>query len=176
FMITKDIRKEVSETNAKSQVATVKNLILTETKEENIYWELYAEKGSYDSKAGNVILENAMGNFYNSENEVVLSFKSNLGTYNEQTKAIVLRGDALIVAHDGSSIKSDEIVYNNKREDITARGNVVVNRNQELISTADSAHFDRELTFFEISGNTKTNIFSKNGTDTQKLVNQAEEQ
>ena len=36
---------------------TVGNLILTETKDEKVYWELYAKKGSYDSSTGLVVLE-----------------------------------------------------------------------------------------------------------------------
>lgn len=171
FTVTKDIRKPQAASEAKKQVVTVKNLILTETKEGNIYWELYAAKGSYDSKTGDVILTDATGNFYNSENEVVLSFESDLGVYSEETKKIVLTGNTFVVAHDGSSIKADEIVFQGKGEDILAKGNVIVNRNQDFISTADEAKFNSELTFFEISGKTQTNVYSKEGVKPQELTN-----
>lgn len=171
FTVTKDIRKPNAEQNAKNQVVTVKNLVLTETKEGDIYWELYAAKGSYDSKTGDVILTDATGNFYNSDNEVVLSFESNLGTYSENTKTIILRGDTLVVAHDGSSIRADEIIFKGQDEDITASGNVIVNRNRDFVSTAEKARFNSELTFFEISGKTQTNVYSKDDAKPLELTN-----
>ena len=172
FTVTKDIRKSQKKGEKKgeqSQVATVKNLILTETKDGAIYWELYAQKGSYNSQTGDVILTNATGNFYDENNKVVLSFESDLGTYDEKTKVIVLRGHTFIVAHDGSAIKADEIVWKGSDEDIIAKGNVIVNRNKDFISTANRARFNSELTFFEITGDTQTNVYSTDDDTPQQL-------
>src|SRR5699024_12833262 len=98
------------------------------------------------SSKGTVILDNATGNFYNTDNEVVLSFESDLGTYNEETKQITLRGNTLVVAHDGSSIRADEIIFKGKGEDIIAKGNVVVSRNEDFVSYATQARLDRKST------------------------------
>lgn len=173
FVVTKDIRNsQKTEKGAeKNQVVSVKNLVLTETKDEEIYWELYAVKGSYDSSKGTVILDNATGNFYNTDNEVVLSFESDLGTYNEETKQITLRGNTLVVAHDGSSIRADEIIFKGKGEDIIAKGNVVVSRNEDFVSYANQARFNSELTFFEISGKAQTNVYSEDEVKPQELTN-----
>lgn len=173
FVVTKDIRnsQKTEKGTEKNQVVSVKNLVLTETKDEEIYWELYAVKGSYDSSKGTVILDNATGNFYNTDNEVVLSFESDLGTYNEETKQITLRGNTLVVAHDGSSIRADEIIFKGKGEDIIAKGNVVVSRNEDFVSYANRARFNSELTFFEISGKTQTNVYSEDEVKPQELTN-----
>lgn len=173
FVVTKDIRnsQKAEKGTEKNQVVSVKNLVLTETKDEEIYWELYAVKGSYDSSKGTVILDNATGNFYNTDNEVVLSFESDLGTYNEETKQITLRGNTLVVAHDGSSIRADEIIFKGKGEDIIAKGNVVVSRNEDFVSYANQARFNSELTFFEISGKTQTNVYSEDEVKPQELTN-----
>ena len=173
FVVTKDIRnsQKTEKGTEKNQVVSVKNLVLTETKDEEIYWELYAVKGSYDSSKGTVILDNATGNFYNTDNEVVLSFESDLGTYNEETKQITLRGNTLVVAHDGSSIRADEIIFKGKGEDIIAKGNVVVSRNEDFVSYANQARFNSELTFFEISGKTQTNVYSEDEIKPQELTN-----
>ncbi len=173
FTVTRDIRKtsKHDSVNSKSQVVNVKNLILTETKEEEIYWELYAAKGAYDSATGTVILSNATGNFYNSNQKVVLSFESDVGTYDEATKKIVLKGNTLVVAHDGSSIRADEITFTGSDDDIVAKGNVVVSRNSDFISTANEARFNSELTFFEINGNTQTNVYSDKDILPQELTN-----
>lgn len=173
FVVTKDIRnsQKTEKGTEKNQVVSVKNLVLTETKDEEIYWELYAVKGSYDSSKGTVILDNATGNFYNTDNEVVLSFESDLGTYNEETKQITLRGNTLVVVHDGSSIRADEIIFKGKGEDIIAKGNVVVSRNEDFVSYANQARFNSELTFFEISGKTQTNVYSEDEVKPQELTN-----
>ena len=173
FVVTKDIRnsQKTEKGTEKNQVVSVKNLVLTETKDEEIYWELYAVKGSYDSSKGTVILDNATGNFYNTDNEVVLSFESDLGTYNEETKQITLRGNTFVVAHDGSSIRADEIIFKGKGEDIIAKGNVVVSRNEDFVSYANQARFNSELTFFEISGKTQTNVYSEDEVKPQELTN-----
>lgn len=170
FTVTRDIRKDKTGSHAKNQVVTVKNLILTETKEGKLYWELYAAKGSYESGTGNVILTDATGNFYSSDNKVALSFESDIGTYNEVTKQIALRGNTLVVAHEGSSIRADEIVWKGSDEDIVAKGNVLVMRGKDFVSTADSARFNSELTFFEISGKTTTSIYDEDSNKTKKLI------
>ena len=99
-----------------------------------------------------------------------------MGTYDEKTKVIVLRGHTFIVAHDGSSIKADEIVWRGSDEDILAKGNVIVNRNTDFISTANAARFNSELTFFEISGDTQTNVYSTDSDTPQKLIEQTGEE
>ncbi len=164
YVVTSDIRKSQKagavDADIKRQVISVKNLVLTETKDERIYWELYAKKGNYDSKTGDVVLEQATGNFYNSDNEVVLSYESDLGTYSEKTKKIVLEGNVLVVAKDTSSIKADTISFTGKEDDIIAKGNVFVKRGKDFTATSESARFNSDLTFFEISGNTVTKVYS----------------
>lgn len=170
FVVTKDIRKDKTGKHAKNQVVTVKNLILTETKEGRIYWELYAAKGNYESGTGKVTLTDATGNFYNEKNEVVLSFESDIGTYVESSKEITLQGNTHVVAYEGSSIKADEIIWQGSDEDILANGNVYVTRGEDFVSVADKARFNSKLTYFEISGKTETNIFDKKGTKPQSLT------
>ncbi len=168
YTVTKDVAK-VQKSGAHNQVVSVKNLILTETKEEKIYWELYAEKGSYDSKSGEVVLTNPTGNFYKPDNEVAMSFESDLGSYSENTKKIILSGNTLVAAYDGSSIKADRIIIQSKQDDIIAEGNVVVTRNQDFVSYADKARFNSGLTFFEISGKTRTDVYTNEGSKPQEL-------
>ena len=94
WIVTKDIRSNSVSDDIKSRRITVGNLILTETKDEKVYWELYAKKGSYEATTGLVVLENAMDNFYNKENEVVLSVESSRGTYKEDEKIGKVKGNA----------------------------------------------------------------------------------
>ena len=77
----------------KNQTAIVKNIIVTETQNEKRYWEFYAKSGEYNSQHNQVKLHDVIGNFYNKDEQVVVSFKSNNGQYDEQTKEVVLSGD-----------------------------------------------------------------------------------
>ena len=140
WIVTKDIRSNSVSDEVKNRRVTVGNLVLTETKDEKVYWELYAKKGSYEATTGLVVLENAMGNFYNKENEVVLSVESSRGTYKEDEKIITLEGDTLIVAKDGYSIQADKIVWKGRDEDIVASGNVLVKSKDMFEARSEKAY------------------------------------
>ncbi len=161
WWVTRDIRKDTEKALNQGQRVEVKNLILTESKDNKKYWELYAKKGEYDSTGGTVILKEIVGNFYDKDEKVVLSFHSPEGSYIESEKTIQLEGDTLIVAKDGSSIRANEFVWKGQDEDITAEGNVVINRNNELVTSSEKAIFNSELTYFKIVGKSKTNIYEK---------------
>ncbi len=170
WFVTRDIRKNVSGALNQSQKVIVKNLILTETKEQKKYWELYAKTGAYESSNKVVILTEIIGNFYDKDNNVALSFESPLGTYEDLTKTVTLQGETLIVSKDGSSILADKIEWGGKNSDIIATGNVRIKRNKELATTSEKAVFNSDLTFFKIIGNSKTMLFAKDG-EKQKDLN-----
>lgn len=170
FIVTKEIRNPEHGKNAKNQSVSVKNLILTETKDDKIYWELYAEKGNYESKDGTVILTAPTGNFYNDNNEVVMSFRSDLGYYFEEKKTIILKGNTLVVANEGSEVSADQITIKGKDEDIIASGNVIFQKGEDFMTNSNKARFNSELTFFEISGKTETKIYTKDTSKTKILT------
>ncbi len=159
WIVTKDIRSNSVSDEVKNRRVTVGNLVLTETKDEKVYWELYAKKGSYEATTGLVVLENAMGNFYNKENEVVLSVESSRGTYKEDEKIITLEGDTLIVAKDGYSIQADKIVWKGRDEDIVASGNVLVKSKDMFEARSEKAIFNYYFTKFRIEGKCISSIF-----------------
>ena len=170
WFVTRDIRKNVSGALNQSQKVIVKNLIFTETKEQKKYWELYAKTGAYESSNKVVILTEIIGNFYDKDNNVALSFESPLGTYEDLTKTVTLQGETLIVSKDGSSILADKIEWGGKNSDIIATGNVRIKRNKELATISEKAVFNSDLTFFKIIGNSKTMLFSKDGEKQEELI------
>lgn len=161
WWVTREIRKNTEGALNQSQQVEITNLVLTETKDGKKYWELYAKTGDYDSANGTVILKEIVGNFYDKKEQVVLSFQSPQGSYLESEKIITLRGETLIVAKDGSSITANKFVWKGQDEDIVASDNVVINRNNELITQSEQAVFNSELTYFKIKGKAKSNIFEK---------------
>ena len=161
WWVTKDIRDTDSKTLS-GQKLEVKNLFLTETKEHKKYWEMYAKKGYYSSTDGTVTLIDIIGNFYNEKEEVIMSFRSDEGRYNEKTKEIHMTGNIYVVSREGSAVQADEFIWMSKEEFIKAKGNVKINRNNDIITSSEKAYFSTDLTRFKIEGNSVTKVYEKN--------------
>ncbi len=160
FNITKTVRKNSDSANMKNQHAIVKNIVVTETQDEKKYWEFYAKSGEYNSENNSVKLYEVIGNFYDKNEEVVVSFKSQSGKYDEKTKEVVLFGDNLFVGKNGSQLYADHIVWKGKDSDIHADGNVQFIQENKLVSKAKRAIFNSTLTNFKILDNTVTKIYA----------------
>ena len=144
----------------KNQRAIVKNIIVTETQEEKKYWEFYAKSGEYNSEFNSILLNDLIGNFYDKNGEVVVSFKSNKGTYDEKSKKVVLNGENLFVGKNGSQLYADELIWQGQDKDILANGNVQYIQDNKIITKSQKAIFNSNLTNFRIIGKTKTQLFA----------------
>ena len=161
WWVTKDIRSNDSQ-SLSGQKLEVKNLFLTETKEHKKYWEMYAKKGYYSSLDGTVTLVDIIGNFYDENEKVIMSFRADEGRYNEKTKEIHMIGNIYVVAHEGTSVRADEFIWKGKDEFIKAQGNVKINKNNDIITTSERAYFNTDLTNFRVEGSSVTKVFEKN--------------
>jgi len=141
------------------QEALINGIILTETKDEHKYWEIYGETGAYDSDNGVAMLDNCIGNFYDSENQVSMSFESTKGTYNENKKQIILYQDTHIVIKDGTSLEADRVTWSGSDSPVYASGNVRITRNNEFLATADSVEISPEYERFKISGKAVSKLY-----------------
>ncbi len=160
WFITRTVRKNSDDESMKNQHAIVKNIIVTETQDEKKYWEFYAKSGEYNSEYNSVLLNDVIGNFYDKEGNVVVSFKSNKGTYDEKTKKVILNGDNLFVGKDGSQLFADELIWQGEDKDILANGNVQFIHDNKLVAKSKRAVFNSTLTNFKIMDNTKTKIYA----------------
>ena len=160
WFITKTVRKNSTDKSMKNQHAIVKNIIVTETQDEKKYWEFYAKSGEYNSENNSVQLNEVIGNFYNKNEVVVVSFKSNKGTYDEKTKKVILNGDNLFVGSDGSQLYADELIWQGQDKDILANGNVQYIQDNKIVTKAQKAVFNATLTNFKVIGKTKTELFA----------------
>ena len=142
----------------------MKNIIVVETQEEKKYWEFYAKEGEYNSDNNSILLNDIIGNFYDKEENVEISFKSNKGTYDEKTKKVVLNGDNLFVSKDGSQLYADELIWQGRDKDILANGNVQYIQPNKLIIKSNKARFNTSLTHFKVMGKTKTKLYSDEET------------
>ncbi len=159
-IITKNFKKEALSDAGEKQKLNIENLIITETKEDKKYWELYAESGYYDNQNKVAILYNIIGNFYDKD-QVVLSMESTKGTFDEATKKVVLYEDTFIIYKDGTNVKADRFTWQGNDKDIIAQGNVVIQRAGEIRTFSNEAVLGNKMTNVRIKGRSKTELYSK---------------
>lgn len=146
------------------QSIDVSSMILTETKEDKKFWEIYGETGTYNSDQKIALLTNVIGNFY-KDNEVAMSFESSQGTYNEEKGQIILYNNTFIVLKDGTSLRADRLVWSGSDEDIVGKGNVRINRNGEIVATGEEVIISPDYNHFKLRGSTVSKIFEKKSQD-----------
>lgn len=141
------------------QEALINGIILTETKDEKKYWEIYGETGTYDSTNGIALLDNCIGNFYGDENEVSMSFESTKGTYNEKKKQIIMYNDTRIVIKDGTILEADRLTWSGSDKPVIAKGNVKITRGKEFYATAEMVEISPDYDKFKISGKAVSKMY-----------------
>ena len=163
-VITKNFKKEALQTAGEKQKLDIKDLLITETKDDKKYWELYADSGYYDSQNKVVILYNIIGNFYNDD-EVVLSMESTKGTFNEETKRVVLYENTYIIYKDGTNVRANRFTWQGNDKDIVAQGDVVIKRNNEIKTYSNEAYLGNNMKNIRIKGRSKTELYKKGNLD-----------
>lgn len=159
-IITHNFNRSQLQTDQDRQEALINGIILTETKDEKKYWEIYGETGNYDSKNGVAMLNNVIGNFYDENNEVSMSFESSKGTYNEKKEQIILYDDTFIVLKDLTTLRANKLVWTGKDVPIVAQGNVRITRKSDLLATAKKVEISPDYNTFKIIGNTVSKVYS----------------
>ncbi len=157
-VITHDFNRKQVEARGDDQEAVVNGIILTETKDDQKYWEIYGETGKWDSKQGIAQLNKVIGNFY-KDNEVSMSFESSKGTYNSKDGDITLYNDTYIVLKDGITLNADKLHWINSKTPIVAEGHIKIQKGKELLSTADKITISPDYNSFKISGNTVSKVY-----------------
>lgn len=159
-VITHNFNRSQLQTDQDRQEASIDGIILTETKDEKKYWEIYGETGNYDSKNGVAMLNNVIGNFYDDENQVSMSFESSKGTYNEKKEQIILYEDTFIVLKDLTTLRANRLVWSGKDIPTVAEGNVRITRKNELLATADKVEISPNYEKFKIVRNAVSRVYS----------------
>lgn len=158
-IITRNFNRSQVEGQQDKQEALIHGIILTETKDEHKYWEIYGETGTYTSDNSIAMLNNCIGNFFDSDNNVTMSFESTKGTYNSIKKQIILYQDTHIIVKDGTSLEADRVVWSGNDKPITAKGNIRITRHDEFWATADEVEISPEYNDFKIIGNAVSKVY-----------------
>ena len=160
-VITHNFNRAQLQLDKDRQEALIHGIILTETKNDRKYWEIYGETGNYDSKNGVALLNNVIGNFYDENNNVSMSFESSKGTYNESKKEIFLYEDTFIVLKDMTTLRANKLEWTGNENPIIAKGNIRITRNEDFIALADKVVIDPGYEKFKIVGNSVSKIYKE---------------
>jgi LPS export ABC transporter protein LptC len=158
-IITKNFNRNQVSNKQDQQEALIHGIILTETKDEHKYWEIYGETGNYNSDNSIAMLDNCTGNFYDENNEVSMSFESSKGTYNSVEGDITLYEDTFIVLKDGITLNADKLHWINSDSPIVAEGHIKIQKGKELLSTAEKIIISPDYDKFKITGNTVSKVY-----------------
>lgn len=157
-IITHDFNRKQLANGKDTQQAVANGIILTETKDDVKYWEIYGETGQWDSRNGIAQLNNVTGNFY-KDNEVSMSFESSKGTYNSKKGDIILYKDTYIVLKDGITLNADKLHWLDSHSPIVGKGHIKIKKGNEFLSTADTIIIAPDYNSFKISGNTVSKVY-----------------
>lgn len=157
-IITKSFKNKLVDQTYKNKEANIESLLVTETKDGEKLWELYAEKGMYSDLSNVVLLEDIVGNFYD-EKKVTASFKADKGTYTTEKKEIILYDNVVLVYKDGTNIQAEKIIYGGKGKDVTALGNIRIERPNEAVIMGNKAILKGDFSDFNIEGRTQSHFY-----------------
>ncbi len=158
-IITHNFNRSQLATQEDKQEALINGLILTETKDTEKYWEIYGETGTYNSTNEIALLDNVIGNFYDENNEVSMSFESTHGSYNSKKNEIILYENTRIVIKDGTTLKTSRLTWSGSDKPVIARGNVIITRNKDFYATADEVEISPDYSTFKIIGHAVSKLY-----------------
>ncbi|MDD3150017.1 MAG: LPS export ABC transporter periplasmic protein LptC [Candidatus Gastranaerophilales bacterium] len=151
--------KEEDEILTQSDQVQVEDLIITETKDAQKYWEIYAKSGTYQGDKNTIILSEIKGNFY-QDGKVVLSFDAPTGSYLSNNKKIQISSGARILTDKQVYVEADKLYWTGKEEDITAEGNVKIEKANEIKTISDKCIFNADFTKFKMIGNSIAKLYN----------------
>ena len=157
-IITKTFKEKILDETYNNKEANIESLLVTETKDGQKLWELYADEGRYTDSDKIVLLQNLIGNFY-EDGKVKASFKADSGTYNSVTKQIILFNDVILVYEDGTNMKTERLTYSGKDSDIVAEGQIRIEKPDEAVIFGNKAILSSDYKDFHIEGRTETHFY-----------------
>ncbi len=156
---TKDFQ-ELLAAQGSVEHATVHDVVMTETKNGVKDWEVYSAMAEYDNDNVTATMHDIVGNYYKN-GKVVMSFAAPKGTYNSETKKIELLESVKVVGKDKIKLTTDKISWVTTEDKIYAEGNVIVNKNDEIIAISDKGSITKDFKEMEIMDNTELRVYKQ---------------
>ena len=90
-----------------------------------------------------------------------MSFTAPRGKYNSENKKIELSDSVKIVGKDNIKLTADKISWTTTEDKIYAEGNIIINKNNELIALSEKGAVTRDFKFMEISGKAELRVYKE---------------
>ena len=140
----------------------VRDILLTETKNGQKYWEIYAGSGNYQDNRSTILLKNVIGNFYDEKGKVILSFESDEGEYDSEFKKVILKKNAKLASIQDTQMEADKITWEGQNDMLYGEGHVNAIKDTRFLIQCDRTKFSTNFKDFYTYGNTKTKIYEGN--------------
>lgn len=140
--------------------ATVRDVVITETKNGIKDWEVYSAMAEYDNDNVTATMHDIVGNYY-KDGEVVMSFTAPTGTYNSDTKKIELLESVKVVGKNNIKLTTDKISWVTTEDKVYAEGNVIVNKNDEIIAISNKGSITKDFKEMEIMDNAELRVYKQ---------------
>ncbi|MFH0703157.1 MAG: LPS export ABC transporter periplasmic protein LptC [bacterium] len=138
----------------------VNDLIITETRDGQKFWEVYAYSGKYDNEQTQALLTNVKGNFYKN-NKVILSFEAPMAIYDSKNKGIKLTGGSKALTNNDIFILAKELTWTGNKGDIIAKGSVKIKKADKFSTSGEKCVFNTDFSKFKVIGSSETNVYGK---------------
>jgi LPS export ABC transporter protein LptC len=163
WIITGGIKMEdlTQDKQEKAEKVLVKDILLTETKDGKKYWEIFAKRGKYVNNTDKVMLQDVIGNFYDENSQIILSFSGDNGEYESKRKKVVLTNNAKLAAKDETQMEAHKVTWEGLNNIVHAEGNVRAIKAEKLFITSDRAVFTTNFKDFHVYGHTSTRVYDK---------------
>ncbi len=114
-------------------------------------WELRADEVVVDGPANTAVLTRVQGTYY-QRGQPTVTFSAPRGTFNIQTRIVVLSGGVRARATSGRAVEADNVEWSPKSQQIVATGAVVL-RQKGLTLRGDRLTADTSLRRANLVGN-----------------------
>lgn len=149
------------DTKKTAEKVIVEDILLTETKDGQKYWEIYGKTGQYVDGKDKVLLQGVIGNFYDEKGEVILSFAGNTGEYEAKNKRVTLTKNAQVASKNQVQMDADKITWEGLGGIVHAEGHIKAIKGDEAMITCDRTVFSTDFKDFHVYGHTKTTVYEK---------------
>lgn len=114
-------------------------------------WELRADEVVVDGTSNTAVLTRVQGTYY-QRGQPAVTFSAARGTFNIQTRIVVLSGTVRARATSGRAVEADTVEWSPKNQQVVATGGVVF-RQKGLTLRADRLTADTSLRRANLVGN-----------------------
>lgn len=118
---------DISDTQDETYIMTYDDNTICEEKDGRKIWELKAEHMSVDIRTQNIKLEKIAGHFYAEDGRTV-EVLADGGSYDNETKDIVITGHVSASTSDGAKLTGDELHWLAQQEMLAAVGNAIASK------------------------------------------------